>query len=158
MNKKLDKLFDQYEGNLLNYFCGLTPSQSREFNKMKRDIKDKWFFPLAMYIHVGILGLMKDSTPSLFIKDYMRRLSLKMTDKQYEVLEAWAKSESRTVENMGAMFLGEYVSYYLLDREACVLKIENDRDQSNDNKYQYYKDSELEELYAHLGLQQDRDN
>ena len=41
MNKKLDKLFDQYEGNLLNYFCGLTPSQSREFNKMKRDIKDK---------------------------------------------------------------------------------------------------------------------
>ena len=24
-----------------------------------------------MYIHIGILGLMKDSTPSLFIKDYM---------------------------------------------------------------------------------------
>ena len=40
MNKKLDKLFDQYEGNLLNYFCGLTPSQSRKFNKMQRDIKD----------------------------------------------------------------------------------------------------------------------
>ena len=100
---------------------------------------------------------MKDSTPSLFIKDYMRRLSLKMTDKQYEVLEAWAKSESRTVENMGAMFLGGYASYYLLDREACVLKIENDRDQSDDSKYQYYKDSELEELYAHLALQQDRD-
>ena len=40
MTKKLDKLFDQYEGNLLNYFCGMTPNQSRKFNKMKRDIKD----------------------------------------------------------------------------------------------------------------------
>jgi len=40
MTKELDKLFDQYEGNLLNYFCGMTPNQSRKFNKMKRDIKD----------------------------------------------------------------------------------------------------------------------
>ena len=37
----LDKIADQYEGNLLKYFCGMTPSQSRKFNKMKRDIKDK---------------------------------------------------------------------------------------------------------------------
>tara|TARA_B100000282_G_scaffold35623_1_gene22361 strand:+ start:176 stop:310 length:135 start_codon:yes stop_codon:yes gene_type:complete len=36
MNKKLEKLFDQYEGNLLNYFCGLTPKQSKQFNKIKR--------------------------------------------------------------------------------------------------------------------------
>ena len=63
----LDKIADQYEGNLLNYFCGMTPSQSRKFNKMKRDIKDKWLFPLAIYIHLGIVGLMKDSNPSLFI-------------------------------------------------------------------------------------------
>ena len=40
MTKKLDKLFDQYEGNLLNYFCGMTPNQSRKFNRMQRDIKD----------------------------------------------------------------------------------------------------------------------
>ena len=32
MNKNLEKLFDQYEGNLLNYFCGLTPKQSKQFN------------------------------------------------------------------------------------------------------------------------------
>jgi len=33
MDKKLEKLFDDYEGNLLNYFSGLTPEQSKEFNK-----------------------------------------------------------------------------------------------------------------------------
>ena len=34
MDKKLLDLADQYEGNLLNYFCGMTPKQSRKFNKM----------------------------------------------------------------------------------------------------------------------------
>jgi len=36
MNKDLEKLFDKYEGNLLNYFAGLTPKQSKEFNKRKK--------------------------------------------------------------------------------------------------------------------------
>ena len=39
MDEKLEKLFDQYEGNLLNYFCGMTPKQSRKFNKMVKDAK-----------------------------------------------------------------------------------------------------------------------
>jgi hypothetical protein len=38
MNKRLNKLFNQYEGNLLNYFAGMTPEQSKKFNKK---IKDK---------------------------------------------------------------------------------------------------------------------
>ena len=29
MDRKLEKLFDDYEGNLLNYFSGLTPKQSK---------------------------------------------------------------------------------------------------------------------------------
>jgi len=30
----LDDLpWDDYEGNLLNYFCGMTPQQSKEFNR-----------------------------------------------------------------------------------------------------------------------------
>ena len=87
----------------------------------------------------------------------MRRLSIKMTDKQFNVLEAWAKSESRTVENMAAMFLADGPGYHLCSVEACVLKLEDDRDQSNDNKYQYYTDTELTDLYEHLALQQDRD-
>ena len=37
----LDKLADQYEGNLLNYFCGMNPSQSKKFNRMVRDAKKK---------------------------------------------------------------------------------------------------------------------
>ena len=32
-----DLPWDDYEGNLLNYFCGMTPQESRRFNKMKRD-------------------------------------------------------------------------------------------------------------------------
>ena len=32
-----DLPWDEYEGNLLNYFCGMTPQESRRFNKMKRD-------------------------------------------------------------------------------------------------------------------------
>ena len=39
MDKNLEKLADQYEGNLLNYFCGMTPSQSKRFNKMVKDAK-----------------------------------------------------------------------------------------------------------------------
>ena len=34
-DKKLDELFDSYEGNLLNYFSGLTPEESKRFNKLK---------------------------------------------------------------------------------------------------------------------------
>ena len=39
MNKELIELADQYEGNLLNYFCGMTPKQSKRFNKMVKDAK-----------------------------------------------------------------------------------------------------------------------
>ena len=38
-NKKLDSLFDSYEGNLLNYFSGLTPKESKQFNKLQKQIK-----------------------------------------------------------------------------------------------------------------------
>ena len=41
MDKELLDLADQYEGNLLNYFCGMSPSESRKFNKMIRDHKKK---------------------------------------------------------------------------------------------------------------------
>ena len=40
MDKELLDLADQYEGNLLNYFCGMTPSESRKFNKMIRAHKN----------------------------------------------------------------------------------------------------------------------
>ena len=36
---KLIELADQYEGNLLNYFCGMSPEQYKKFNKMVRDAK-----------------------------------------------------------------------------------------------------------------------
>ena len=41
MDKKLLDLADQYEGNLLNYFCGMSPKQSKRFNRMVRDSKKK---------------------------------------------------------------------------------------------------------------------
>ena len=37
--KDFEKLADQYEGNLLNYFCGMTPKQSKAFNKLVKDAK-----------------------------------------------------------------------------------------------------------------------
>ena len=40
MNKELEKIADQYEGNLLNYFCGLTPEESKRFNKMIKEAKE----------------------------------------------------------------------------------------------------------------------
>ena len=40
-HSKLDKLFDSYEGNLLNYFSGLTPQQSKQFNKLQTQIRRK---------------------------------------------------------------------------------------------------------------------
>ena len=39
MDERLIKLADQYEGNLLNYFCGMTPKQSKNFNKMVKNAK-----------------------------------------------------------------------------------------------------------------------
>ena len=41
MDKKLLDLADQYEGNLLNYFCGMSPKQSKRFNKMRKDAKKR---------------------------------------------------------------------------------------------------------------------
>ena len=32
-----EDLADEYDGNLLNYFCGMTPSESRTFNKMIKE-------------------------------------------------------------------------------------------------------------------------
>ena len=41
LSKDLEKLFDEYDGNLLNYFCGLSPKQSKAFNKLVKEIKKK---------------------------------------------------------------------------------------------------------------------
>ena len=40
ISKDLEKLFDDYEGNLLNYFCGLSPEESKRFNKLIKDSKE----------------------------------------------------------------------------------------------------------------------
>jgi hypothetical protein len=39
MTEDFEKLFEQYEGNLLNYFVGLTPEESKKFNKMQKELK-----------------------------------------------------------------------------------------------------------------------
>ena len=39
MNKRLKKLFKDYDDNLLNYFAVLTPSESKKFNELKKNIK-----------------------------------------------------------------------------------------------------------------------
>ena len=41
MKKDLKKLFDDYEGNLLNYFCGLSPTESKRFNKLVKENNKK---------------------------------------------------------------------------------------------------------------------
>ena len=40
ISKDLEKLFDEYDGNLLNYFCGLSPEESKAFNKLIKDSKE----------------------------------------------------------------------------------------------------------------------
>ena len=45
ISKDLEKLFDEYDGDLLNYFCGLSPEESKRFNKLIKDSKEnknKW--------------------------------------------------------------------------------------------------------------------
>ena len=39
MNKRLKKLFKAYDGNLLNYFAGLSLAESKKFNELKKNIK-----------------------------------------------------------------------------------------------------------------------
>ena len=34
MDKNLEKIADQYEGNLFDYFYGMTPNQSKKLRKM----------------------------------------------------------------------------------------------------------------------------
>ena len=43
MNKRLKKLFKDYDDNLLNYFCGLSPEESKDFNKLVKENNKKWF-------------------------------------------------------------------------------------------------------------------
>tara|TARA_B100001250_G_C19806898_1_gene793767 strand:- start:2740 stop:2994 length:255 start_codon:yes stop_codon:yes gene_type:complete len=83
----------------------------------------------------------------------MLTIQLKMTDKQYKVLDKWAKSEQRTIENMAAMFFSDGQSSHLYCHEVAVEKIDDDRDPSGSD-YQYYKDDELTALYQYLALQQ----
>ena len=45
MTKDLDQLFDSYEGNLLNYFSGLTPEESKRFNKQQAQLKKNCYKP-----------------------------------------------------------------------------------------------------------------
>ena len=37
--ESLDELFALYDDNLLNYFAGMSPSESKRFNKMIKDNK-----------------------------------------------------------------------------------------------------------------------
>ena len=41
ISKDLEKLFDDYEGNLLNYFTGLSPEESKRFNKLIKENNKK---------------------------------------------------------------------------------------------------------------------
>ena len=53
--------------NTIAYFKeinkGVTPEREDIIKCIDYALKSLCFFPLAMYIHLGILGLMKDSTP-----------------------------------------------------------------------------------------------
>tara|TARA_Y100001970_G_C13857454_1_gene662402 strand:- start:221 stop:436 length:216 start_codon:yes stop_codon:yes gene_type:complete len=70
-------------------------------------------------------------------------------------MEAWAKSESRTLANLLGLFIAEGVSCYGFSHEILIKKLENDRDQSQDkDSPQYYSDEEVTKLYEHLALQQ----
>ena len=40
MNKRLKKLFKDYDDNLLNYFAGLSPEKSKRFNNLIKDSKE----------------------------------------------------------------------------------------------------------------------
>ena len=39
MKKSLKKLFKAYDDNLLNYFCGLSPIESKKFNELTKKNK-----------------------------------------------------------------------------------------------------------------------
>tara|TARA_B100000925_G_scaffold2608_1_gene2033 strand:- start:239 stop:376 length:138 start_codon:yes stop_codon:yes gene_type:complete len=39
ISKELIELADQYEGNLLNYFCGMSPKESKKFNQLIKNNK-----------------------------------------------------------------------------------------------------------------------
>ena len=40
MKKSLKKLFKAYDGNLLNYICGLSPEESKTLNKLIKESKE----------------------------------------------------------------------------------------------------------------------
>ena len=46
-----DLPWDDYEGNLLNYFCGMTPQESKRFNKPDLPMKQS----IWLYIIITIL-------------------------------------------------------------------------------------------------------
>ena len=67
MSDDLIELADQYEGNLLNYFCGMSPKESKKFNQLiknnKRRIQEK-------------RALFEESGGETFEDDYITELML----------------------------------------------------------------------------------
>jgi hypothetical protein len=69
-------------------------------------------------------------------------VSIKLTERQYQMLKNMAKSEYRTVGNMIGALIGEGINFYLTDRSVCVRKMEEDCT-TNHPRCEYYKDQEV---------------
>ena len=96
---------------------GFKPEHEDIIKCLNYALKSLWFFPLAIYIHLGIVGLMKDSFPSLFIPFFM---TYQLTPTQERVLNSISKSECRSRDQMLSMIMQEGLSWMYTDKSTYL--------------------------------------
>lgn len=69
-------------------------------------------------------------------------VSIKLTERQYQMLKNMAQSEYRTIGNMLGALIGEGINFYLTDRCVCVRKMEDDCTTEHP-RCEYYTDQEV---------------
>lgn len=69
-------------------------------------------------------------------------ISIKLTERQYQMLKNMAHSEYRTIGNMVGALIGEGINFYLTDRCVAVKKME-DECVTEHPRCEYYTDREV---------------
>ncbi len=78
-------------------------------------------------------------------------ISIRLTEKQYQVLKNMANAEHRTMGNMVGALIAEGIHFFLTDRSVAVRKIEEDC-VTDHPRCEYYEDEEVIETLTGIPL------
>lgn len=78
-------------------------------------------------------------------------ISIRLTEKQYQVLKNMAQAEYRTMGNMVGTLIAEGIHFFLTDRSVAVRKMEKEC-VTDHPRCEYYTDKEVIETLTGIPL------